>query len=501
MTDHIERRTGTYYDSVTLMRVSAAVKKTPGVSEALIGMGTELNLDLIVSADFVLPDGVGPNDLLVALRADDDAAIEAGLAAVEETFAELKRASAASSGKETAVPVRTMASAARSGSTIALISVPGAHAFAPAMEAIESGQSVMLFSDNVPVEQEIALKDAARAHDVLVMGPDCGTAVVNGVAMGFANVTTPGSVGVIAASGTGAQQVMCLLDEAGTGVSHVLGLGGRDLSAQVGGRSARQALEALAADEATTSVILVSKPADPDVVASLDATATDLGVTLSWATLAPSTPDLTKAVEDALHTSGTAVPEWEAHVAPASDAPRGSDLRGLFCGGTLADEAMMIARSELGPIRSNIPLAVDAEADIAVRGTDAYSGHTVIDFGDDDMTQGRPHPMIDPSLRLERIVEQGSDATCGVLLLDLVLGYCAHPDPAADLAAAVRAARAAAADDGRDLAVVVSLVGTDQDPQDRSACITALTEAGASVFSSNARATRHALSLLPTTAH
>lgn len=499
MTDHIERRTGTYYDSVTLMRVSANVKKTPGVSEALIGMGTELNLELITATGFQVPGGVGPNDLLVALRAEDDDAVTAGLAALEDTFAELKRASAAASTDTAAVAVRTLAGAARAGANLALISVPGAHAFAPTMSAIESGQSVMLFSDNVPLEQEIALKDAAADHDVLVMGPDCGTAVIHGAALGFANVTRPGAVGVIAASGTGAQQVMCLLDEAGTGVSHVLGLGGRDLSARVGGRSARQAVAALAADPTTGSAIIVSKPADPAVVEAVDAAARAAGLAVHWATLAPETPDLTAAVEDALRADGHPVPQWTEHLAPAASAPRGAHLRGLFCGGTLADEAMMIARGTLGPIRSNIPLAIDAgvPGGIACKGTEVYTGHTVIDFGDDDMTQGRPHPMIDPSLRLARIVEQGSDATCGVLLLDLVLGHCAHPDPAADLARAITDARAAASADGRDLAVVVSLIGTDADPQDRPGCIAALTDAGASVFSSNARATRHALSLLP----
>ncbi len=501
MTDHIERRTGTYHDSVTLMRVSANVKKTDGVTDALIGMGTELNLDLIRSAGFEIPGDAGPNDLLIALRADDEEAMEAGRRAVEDTFAELQRASSTSTGGSDVPAPRTLAGAARSHTTnIAMISVPGQHAFTPTMEALETGQSVMLFSDNVPVEQEIVLKDAAAKNDALLMGPDCGTAVVNGVALGFANVTRSGSIGLIAASGTGAQQVMCLLDEAGTGVSHVLGLGGRDLSTAVGGRSARQAMAALAEDDRTESVIIVSKPADPTVVEALDAQARELDLNVHWATLSPDSPDLTAAVEDALRTDGHEPPAWKEHVSttdqPSQEA-RGPYLRGLFCGGTMADEAMMIARTSLGPIRSNIPLDIDAGHDITCSGNEALEGNCVIDFGDDSMTQGRPHPMIDPSLRLSAITEQGEDASCGVLLLDLVLGYCAHPDPASDLADAIHQARSAAAESGRDLPVVISLIGTDNDPQGRQSCVDALTATGASVFGSNARATRHAISLLP----
>lgn len=499
MTDHLERRTGLYHDSVTLMRVSASVKATAGVQEALIGMGTELNLDLIARTGFSLPDDVGPNDLLIALRADDQAAIDAGLAAVQDTFAELERAAGGAGGDGAPEPPKTLTGAHRSHRTnLAVISVPGAHAFAPAMEAIESGQSVMLFSDNVPVAQEIALKDAAAAHDVLVMGPDCGTAVVNGAALGFANVTRPGSVGVIAASGTGAQQVMCLLEDAGTGVSHVLGLGGRDLSAEVGGRSARQALAALAADPATSSVLIVSKPADEQVVTDLGQQAAELGVDVHWATLSVDSPDLTAAVESALTAMGAAVPTWTSHPAAGEQLATGGSLRGLFCGGTLADEAMMIARQELGPIRSNIPLAVDLadHPDLACSGNEPLTGHSVIDFGDDEMTQGRPHPMIDPSLRQDTIIAQGDDPSCAVLLLDLVLGHCAHPDPAPALAAAITEARTRAAAADRQLAAVVSVIGTDQDPQNRSAAIDALTAAGASVFVSNARATRHAVGLL-----
>ncbi|GAA1175934.1 acyl-CoA synthetase FdrA [Ornithinimicrobium humiphilum] len=498
MTDSVEIRRGVYYDSVTLMQVSQRVRTAPGVSDALIGMGTELNLGLMRENGFEVPAEAGPNDLVVALRAADDEALAGAGAALEAVLQELLERSRATGGTTEVAP-RTISSAARrSGAGLALISTPGTHAVADALDAISSGMSVVLFSDNISVADEIRLKDAAAARDVLVMGPDCGTAVVGGAALGFANVVRPGRVGLVAASGTGAQQVMCLLDLAGEGVSHVLGLGGRDLSAEVGGRSARQALRALAADEATEHVVIVSKPAAPEVVESLEQLAAELGVPVSWATLGRGRADLTAAVEDVLAALGTPVPTWPSWPAEGGGggAPSGGSLRGLFCGGTLADEAMLVAEPVLGPITSNIPLAGSPR----VSGTDQLTGHAVLDFGDDELTQGRAHPMIDPALRLERIREQGADPGCGVLLLDLVLGHGSHPDPSGELADAIRDARTAAAGRGVELPVVVALVGTESDPQGLTACAQTLAAAGASVHTSNAEAVRVALSHLGTPA-
>jgi FdrA protein len=383
--------------------------------------------------------------------------------------------------------------------------VPGEHATVEAFDAIDRGVSVMVFSDNVAVEDEIRLKDAAAEADVLVMGPDCGTAVVGGVALGFANVVERGPVGIVAASGTGAQQVMALLDAAGVGVSHCLGVGGRDLSAAVGGRSTRQALAALAADEATESILVVSKPPAPEVLAALEGYAAGLGTPVHWATLGAGRPDLTGAVEAFLAATGHDAPSWPSwqplRIASSEDPQgQGADdlpnngrwLRGLFCGGTLADEAMLVASPELGGIRSNIPLSPELALGADLRA----DTHLVIDFGDDQLTRGRPHPMIDPTLRLERIAAEAADPGCGVLLLDLVLGHGAHPDPAPELAAAIRGAREVAATAGRELPVVVSLTGTRGDPQGTSATAAALAAAGASVHLSNAEATRTALAVL-----
>ena len=490
MPDHVELRRGAYYDSVSLMQVSRKVQSAPGVEAAQVAMATDLNTDVIAGMGFTIPDGAVTNDLIVAIRGDEGG-IDAGKGALEAALADLKSAGTHSGGFGEAPQRRTLGGAIQSSdANLALISVPGQHATVEAFDAVHRGVSVMLFSDNVPVEDEIRLKDAAAATDVLVMGPDCGTAVVGGVALGFANVVRTGSVGLVAASGTGAQQVMCLLDAAGVGMSHCLGVGGRDMSSQVKGRSTRQALAALAADEATTSVIVVSKPPAAEVLADMQAYAAGLGVPVHWATLGAGRPDLTAAVEAALRAGGHTVPEWPSWTTDQEPVKAGA-LRGLFCGGTLADEAMLIASEQLGGIRSNIPLS----AELALGADLRDDGHVVIDFGDDTMTQGRAHPMIDPSLRLERIASEATDPTCGVLLLDLVLGYGAHADPAGELLPALQSARSDAAASGRGLVVVASVIGTERDPQVRSTQVAALRRAGVLVMDSNAQAARLAASI------
>ncbi|WP_353950965.1 FdrA family protein [Knoellia sp. S7-12] len=489
---HVDLRRGAYHDSVTLLQVSRTVADVEGVEAAQVAMTTELNVEVLSGMGFEIPEAAGPNDLVVAIRAVDEDAVAAGLAAAA---AALSAKAAPSGGFGDAPAPRTTSGAVRvGGAELALISVPGRYATTEALDAIGAGASVMLFSDNVPVEDEVRLKDAAAAVDVLIMGPDCGTAVVGGVALGFANVVEAGPMGLVAASGTGAQQIMCLLDAAGVGISHCLGVGGRDLKAAVGGRSTRQALAALAADPATSSIVVVSKPPDEAVLTDLEAYAAGLGLPVRWATLGAGRPDLTTALEAVLKAEGHDVPEWPKWLSDSDPEPGAGlgSLRGLFCGGTLADEAMLIAAESLGDIRSNIPL----RDDLALGSGLTHDGHLVIDFGDDGLTQGRAHPMIDPTLRMERIAAEAQDPTCGALLLDLVLGFGAHQDPAGELADAIRAAKGAARDSGRELPVVVSLTGTKGDPQGFAATAQTLSGAGASVFLSNRDATRHALTFL-----
>ena len=480
----VQVRRGTYVDSVTLMQVSRRVGALDGVAAALVAMATELNLELAAGMGFDVPD-TSPNELLVAVDASSDDVLAAALAEVDAALAEASRPAATGFGSAPS-PTTVRAAAARSDATVALISTPGPYAFADAVDALATGLLTMVFSDNVPVEQEVALKEYADLAGVLVMGPDCGTAVVGGVGLGFANVVRPGPVGLVAASGTGAQHLMSLLDGAGIGVSHCLGVGGRDLSAAVGARSTRRALDLLDADEATSLIVVVSKPPAPEVAEAVRAHAASLSTPVLFGLLGPGQPDLTVTAASVVEAAGgtwTAPEHWSGSV---SAGRAGGALRGLFAGGTLCDEAMLLAVAALGPVRSNIPL----DPGWALGDDLRSDGHTMVDFGDDRLTQGRPHPMIDGALRVDRVRAEVADASTGVLLLDEVLGLGAADDPAGELAPVVREATSAG------VPVVASVVGTRDDPQGLRSQVAALNDAGAWVYLSNAEATRCALGLL-----
>jgi FdrA protein len=477
----VQLRRGTYVDSVTLMQVSRRVAALDGVTSALVAMATELNLDLATGMGFEVP-AASPNELLVAVEA---ASVDEAIAEVDLALLEASRPAPSGFGSAP-TPVTVRSAAARSGASVALVSTPGEWAFADAVDALDSGLLTMVFSDNVPLEQEVALKEYAGRAGLLVMGPDCGTAVVGGVGLGFANVVRPGPVGIVAASGTGAQHLMALLDGAGIGVSHCLGVGGRDLSAEVAGRSTLRALDLLDADEGTELVVVVSKPPAPEVAEAVRARAASLGTPVLFGLLGAGRPDLTEtaaAVVQAVGGRWAAPEQWTGQV--PTGRPGGA-LRGLFVGGTLCDEAMLVASAALGRVTSNIPL----EPSWAVGDDLASEGHTMLDFGDDRLTLGRPHPMIDGSLRVERLVAEIEDPTTGVLLLDVVLGLGSAEDPAAELVPALHAARDAG------VPVVVSVTGTRDDPQGLRQQVSALHGAGAWVHLSNAAAARCALDLL-----
>jgi FdrA protein len=459
---HVELRSGAYADSVTLLQVSRTVQDTPGVAAAQVAMATPLNVEVLTEMGFVVPAEATPNDLVVALRLEDDGSLDAGLAAVATALAVTTRRD---TGSAEVAPPRTTAAALRgSGDALVLVSVPGASALVEAMDALDAGHDVMVFSDNVSLDHEVALKKTATARGLLVMGPDCGTAVVGGLGLGFANATSPGPVGLVAASGTGCQQLLALLDHAGVGVGSALGVGGRDLSAEVRGLSTREAMRRLDQDDAVELIVVVSKPPADDVAAEIREYAATLSTPVEFALLGPGQPDLTVATEGVLRRLGHDVPSWPVS-GEAKPAGSGTALRGLFVGGTLASEAKLIATELLG----------------------AGGGHTFVDFGDDAYTGGRAHPMIDPSLRLDHLARAAADQDTGVILLDVVLGHGAEPDPAAALAPAIA---------GIEQPVVVAVVGTRNDPQGLGRQMQALADAGAEVHLSNAAATRRAVELL-----
>ncbi|MDQ4037307.1 MAG: FdrA family protein [Actinomycetota bacterium] len=469
------------------MQASRTVADIDGVGAALIAMATPLNVELAQGMGFEVPPAV-PALLLVAIRAEDQTGLDGALAALSVTLSP-RHADNGPAADADAPPVTVGAAFAESEAMLALVSVPGPYAAAEAFDAVLAGRNVMIFSDGVSLEDEIALKQIGAESGALVMGPDCGTSIINGIALGFANVVRRGPVGIVAASGTGAQQVSSLLETAGVGVSHLLGLGGRDLSSRVGGLGAELALSALDADPQTERILLVSKPPDPDVAQRLRDLTDGLATPVQFALLGIGEPDLTQAVETVLQALGADPPTWPVlGAAQIIGAP--ACLHGYFAGGTLAAEALVLAQA-LGPISSNLGRT-------AVPAAQALSGdrHIIVDFGDDELTAGRAHPMIDPTLRLDQIARLGTaESDDVVLFLDVVLGYGAEQDPARALVPELRSAAERMAERQAALRVVVSLCGTASDPQGWQAQAQALADAGALVFASNAQAARHAVGL------
>ena len=478
---HVELRPGAYADSVTLLQVSRAVQDLDGVLAAQVAMATGLNVEVLTEMGFEVPAEATTNDLVVALRLADRATLDEALAGVDRALLDANRRD---DGPSEVAPPRTTASALRRAPDgLVLVSVPGASAFVEAMDALDAGNDVMVFSDNVPLEQELVLKRTAEERELLVMGPDCGTAVVGGLGLGFANTVIPGPVGIVAASGTGCQQLLALLDHAGVGVSSALGVGGRDLSTDVRGLSTREAMRRLDADPEVDLILVVSKPPDADVAAELREYAASLGTPVQLALLGAGQPDLTAAAEVVLDVLGHEHPTWPVTPPEVGRESRGGWLRGLFVGGTLCDESMLIAAEQLGPVRSNTPLTPELGL-----GSDLTAAtHTMVDFGDDALTTGRAHPMIDPTLRLDHLERALAADDTAVVLLDVVLGHGAEPDPAAGLAPVIASA---------SQPVVVTVVGTAADPQGLERQVNALAEAGAEVHLSNAGATRRAIELV-----
>ena len=483
-------RRGFYLDSVALMRVSAAVSAADGVEEASLMIGTPANLALLEQAGLLAPEGrdAGPSDLVIAVRAVDAGAAEAAVAAARDAL--LAAAPAADADAATVRP-RTQGGALRSlpGATLALISVPGEYAAAEAHRALGLGLDVMIFSDNVPLDEEVALKRRAHALGRLVMGPDCGTALLSGVAVAFANAIPRGNVGVVSASGTGLQELSVLLAREGVGVSHGIGVGGRDLGDAVGGISTLDAIDLLAADPATAAIALVSKPpaaaVAERVLARLAASAKPaVACFIGGARDAGSGSGVVLAAtlhEAAERLLGRSIgDDFDVTALARGLQPRsGGTLRGLYSGGTLCGEAQAVLLAAGLAVSSNAP--VPGAGAMAPGGADA-PGHLLIDLGADEYTRGRPHPMLDPEVRVAPLGRALADPSVGVVLLDVVLGFGAHPDPAGPLAAAVRERGAGGP------VVVASVCGVDGDPQGLDAQRRALEEAGVVVAPSNARA-------------
>lgn len=494
----------TYFDSVSLMAISSQANEIAGVRQAFVAMGTPMNKEVLRGLELLSADleAAAGGDLMIVIESEPAADADAAYAELERLLGAKSPAGATGAAERR---YRTLATAAADtpGANLAVIAVNGAYAAREARTALEAGLHVMLFSDNVDVEDEVALKRLAHDSGLLMMGPDCGTAVIGGVALCFANAVRPGNIGIVAASGTGSQEVSVRIHGFGGGVSHLIGTGGRDLSARVGGIMMLDGIRALQDDPRTDVIVLVSKPPAPEVEERVLAAVRDsrkpvVVCFIGGSRDAPAPPGGARAAttRDAAlaavrlagvnghRPGGEAFDSALVAAVRAKLDPEQRFIRGLFCGGTLCDEAMHIAFERLDDVHGNA--AKEPALRIAARARSV--GHTFLDLGDDEFTNGRPHPMIDPSTRIARFLEEADDGEVAVVMLDFILGYGSHPDPVGVMLPAIARARGRALAEGRHLQILGYVLGTDLDRPSLREQVAKLEAAGVLVAASSTEA-------------
>lgn len=500
---------GEYYDSVTLMLAVKRVNELNGVIDSAIVMGTKENRSILEASGLMLDQFKASidSDLLIVVKVESKDNAEKVL---DEVNSVLKSARTRDDSGSVPSP-RSMDAALKvlPEANLVLISVAGKYASDVAMKALQRGMHVMLFSDNVPLEQEVELKRYAVERHLLVMGPDCGTAIINGTPLAFANVVNRGDIGIVAAAGTGLQEVSCLISNAGAGISQAIGTGGRDVKKEVGGIMFIEALRMLSEDEHTRVILLVSKPPHPDVLEKIGRLVQEIKKPVVAAFLGAKAEELknygihpARSLEEAASftvalSSGKEVEGiWDSlerrkdEITILAKTESGKVhagqkyIRGLFSGGTFCYEAQLLLKDMVEGIYSNTPTGKSLKLEHSLRS----QKHTIIDLGEDEFTVGRPHPMIDFALRNKRFVEEANDPETAVILLDVVLGYGSNPDPLKEIIPTIAKARQMAVESGRFLPIVCSVTGTNADPQNRSVVVKGLTDAGVFVMESNAAA-------------
>ena len=495
-------RKNAYFDSVRLMRVAASVQKEPGILDAAIMVATDQNKEFL-KATRLYTDEIRiatSSDLFLVVEAQTQEQAEQALVLAEER---LERPSATTVLSDHHSVFYSLDSAlATTSPNLAVISIPGAHVRREAMKCLQKGLHLFIFSDNVPIEDELAIKSRAQASGLLVMGPDCGTAIIQSIPLGFANSVRPGGIGIVGASGTGIQEISCLVDHLGGGISHCIGTGTNDISPEIKGISMLRGIELLVADPCTQAIVVISKPPAPlvknKVIQAKQACGKDTVMLLLGAehpvssnhlysvfTMEEAALTAVKLAEITPSSFLEVMPPWdaaEAYISRLHDEQK--YVRGVFMGGTFTIEACLILTQTFGTVYTNTTAGktlVDPLHSIA---------HTCVDMGSDLFTAGRPHPMLEPGIRNRRIIEELTDPETAVVLLDLVLGHGVHADPATELVQALKAARRPR--HGRDVPVVASVCGTDKDPQERSRQVSILQAAGVLVFPSNRMASQAA---------
>jgi FdrA protein len=494
-----------YQDSVKLMQIGQKLNNLSGIKKAAAIMATKANLAMLRETGLLKkgPDSANPNDLIVAIEAESEKAANEALKMLDNLLTPHQ------AGITSRNEYKDLDSAQNDlpQANIVVISVPGEYAKLEVAKAVERGLHVFLFSDNVSIDEEIELKLRAKEKGLLIMGPGCGTAIINGVGLGFSNVVNRGPIGAIAAAGTGMQEVTSLINNWGSGISHAVGVGGRDLSDKVGGIMTIEAIRMLQGDEGTKALLLVSKPPSDKVArrvidfirkGALPAVICFLGIKnikaedskIQFAT------NLDQAALDAIKLVGVknTAPrvlsdnKWKKAAQKCRSLLNSEQLylRGLFSGGTLCYEAQQILTPMLGKIYSNAPLYKENK----LKNSNVSKQHTCVDLGEEEFTKGRPHPMIDASQRSERLLKEASKPDVAVILFDVVLGYVASPDPAGDLIPAIDESKKSAENKGRSITFVAHVCGTEQDPQDLKSQVKKLKKAGVIVLPTNALASK-----------
>ena len=493
-TTRSEIRAGAYYDSVVLMQLQRALAELPGVIDAGVVMATPANCELLQASGLATDSKAGPDDLLIVVKAEAAPAAEEAIGKVDELLTRRR------SGPIQAFRPRSLAAAVKQlpEAEWVLISVPGRFATSVAREALRLGKNVFLFSDNVSMVDEVALKNEGQDKGLLVMGPDCGTAIINGVGLGFANRVRRGAIGMVGASGTGMQAISSTIHNLGAGVSQAIGTGGRDLKQAIGAVTTRQGLALLADDPKTEVIVLVSKPPENSIAAELLTLAAKCGkpVVIDFIGFVPPARRMgplhfASSLSDAAQLAVGLAAEGTTSIDPGATPVNGGEsgfLRGLFSGGTLAYEAMLGLQLFLRPLYSNVPRSEEQRLDDPL----SSRQNTVLDLGEDLFTQGRLHPMMDNDLRLRRLAQESADKDVSLIMLDIVLGEGAHPDPASEIGPAIEQALKRARHEARALDFVVIVIGSDEDAQNLDVQIERLTQAGAEVFQDTAEAVEFA---------
>ncbi|MBC8174312.1 MAG: acyl-CoA synthetase FdrA [Candidatus Marinimicrobia bacterium] len=500
---------GEYFDSISLMTVARELNELGGIIDSAVIMGTRENKSILKSSGLLLPEfnTAEDTDLIVAIKSETEDIADSVLSRIDEY---LKQLGERGETTDQFLP-KSIEGALQflPDANLALISVAGKYASIEAQKALKNGLHVMLFSDNVSLENEIELKKYAKEKGLLLMGPDCGTAIINGVPLAFANVVNGGNVGIIAASGTGLQEVSCIISNRGSGISQAIGTGGRDIKNEVGGLMFIEAIKMLSSDPDTKVMLLISKPPDTRVIEKIAFILKDIkkpvvavflgaeiqqirkdrfntALTLEEGALIAVALSLGKDIDsvakmiDEQYIKIKKIAEDEAKKLNRSQ----KYIRALFSGGTFCYEAQILFRDALPGVYSNVPSGYSHNIKYSFKS----EKHTVVDLGNDEFTTGRLHPMIDYSIRSKRIIDEAIDPETAVILLDIVLGYGSNPNPLSEIIPVIEKAKIIAEKGNRYLSIICSVIGTDQDPQNWSEVVNGLKEAGVLVMESNAAA-------------